>query len=36
MPAFAEPEKPSLTTVPDFSAVENVGAIRDAVAVGGS
>jgi alkanesulfonate monooxygenase SsuD/methylene tetrahydromethanopterin reductase-like flavin-dependent oxidoreductase (luciferase family) len=35
MPAFAEPEKPCLTTVPDFAAVEEVG-IRDAVAVGGS
>jgi alkanesulfonate monooxygenase SsuD/methylene tetrahydromethanopterin reductase-like flavin-dependent oxidoreductase (luciferase family) len=30
MPAFAEPEKPALTTVPNFSAVEEVG-IRDEV-----
>ena len=29
MPHFEEPDKPSLTTVPDFAAVENVG-IRNA------
>jgi alkanesulfonate monooxygenase SsuD/methylene tetrahydromethanopterin reductase-like flavin-dependent oxidoreductase (luciferase family) len=33
MPAFEEPEKPSLTTVPDFAAVEEVGLRR--VAAGG-
>jgi alkanesulfonate monooxygenase SsuD/methylene tetrahydromethanopterin reductase-like flavin-dependent oxidoreductase (luciferase family) len=33
MPAFEEPEKPSLTTLPDFAAVEEVGLRR--VATGG-
>lgn len=34
MPAFAEPPKPSLTTLPDLDAVE--GMTREPVAVGGS
>ena len=36
MPAFAEPPKPSLTTLPDFDAVENVRGRRgELAAVGG-
>ncbi len=34
MPAFDEPEKPSLTTVPDFDAVEEVG-LRGVAVAGG-
>jgi alkanesulfonate monooxygenase SsuD/methylene tetrahydromethanopterin reductase-like flavin-dependent oxidoreductase (luciferase family) len=36
MPAFAEPEKPGLTTVPDFAAVEEVGLRREMSTAGGS
>ena len=35
MPVFAEPEKPSLTTLPDFAAVADVGLVQVAAAGGG-
>jgi len=36
MPAFAEAPKPSLTRVPDFAAVENVGVYQSELAAGGA
>jgi hypothetical protein len=32
MPAFAEPPRPSLTTIPDLDAVEGVGLLRKELA----
>jgi hypothetical protein len=34
MPAFDEPARPSLTTLPDFDAVEEVGILGEPVAAG--
>jgi hypothetical protein len=34
MPAFAEPERPSLTRLPDFDAVPEVGLVTAAAAGG--